>query len=397
MLRKIDNKRGIDLWTERALVSRFLGAPAVWEERGKVAIVLVSQDGVIWGFDSQKGYAFYWENRDAARKATLSSTPVIIDINSDGLDDIVVAFEEIGVVIIDGKALSDRWNELFTPATNTELDMGVLRAPIEGLMPFIAAKDLDSNSLPDVVVCTERQLLTYEWDAGKQKLSPKKSFPTKAAITAPPCLGDVDGDGNVEIVEACSVGAYLFDTFRNEGKEITNETPKGDIVLSDLNHNGVPDVIVTSQGELKAFDLTKEGEPKLILQEQIVQRDDQATSLVIGDVGGDRTLDVVLGARSGRGLLYSLNTKYSLLSWFPFFSPKTWTMERGNLQRTGSFQKGCYERLADRSEHIPFRKLFLSFSVQMQFILIAVIGVITVFIGNLFSLAVEKSLRFYWF
>jgi M6 family metalloprotease-like protein len=125
--------------------------------------------------------------------------------------------------------------------------------------------DLNRNDILDVVVVSAVEGVIYAWD---KELSPLPGFPvwTRDWVSSQPALGDIDGDGYLEIVVASNNKIYAYNyngTIADNFPIIVDQAnPVGWIksspVLVDVDDDGISDIVVGTQ-ENKIYAFNKEG------------------------------------------------------------------------------------------------------------------------------------------
>lgn len=126
-----------------------------------------------------------------------------------------------------------------------------------------------------------------------------------ASDTRSIALADVDGDGALDVVagnhEQQNV-IYLGDGNGGFGDAAgtidfgTGSDATLAVAAGDLNGDGAPDLVVANEVEANVVYLSDRASPPAFVRERSFGHgDDHSTSLALGDVNGDGTLDVVVG------------------------------------------------------------------------------------------------------
>jgi hypothetical protein len=251
------------------------------------------------------------------------------DLNGDGLPDVVGADDQAGKIGVylnaGGGVLSavvpyDVRTEVFKVALadvdgDGHLDVigaaydslvvllnagdGTLRAPVFYQTGYgnysIAVSDFDGDGHPDVALGNwgDRRRVDVFRNAGDGTFLPPESFFDEGAaeITA----ADLDADGRMDLVVASSagLGVHLLwnagTTFLQAGFSPAPFTPY-DLVLGDVDGDGTLDVVAVDYASGKGAVLRGAGDGTFTL----VQRFD-ASGIVVGDLDGDGDIDVVAG------------------------------------------------------------------------------------------------------
>ncbi len=180
----------------------------------------------ILALDGRTGFEI-WNFNDL--EGEVDSAPVGYDVNNDGIEDVIVNGIDGYVYVIDGKT---GW--------------GLWKRKIFGIpagSPVVA--DLDGDGLDDIITLTKNGILTAFSNSGKRLFT--LNFDSKFII--PPSAGDIDKNGKVDIVLMDTKGRV----FAIEGKtrrrlwmfETEETTSFGRIALADVNMDKALDVILS--------------------------------------------------------------------------------------------------------------------------------------------------------
>eukprot|EP00741_Cyanophora_paradoxa_P017524 tig00020996_g16928.t1 len=195
-------------------------------------------------------------------------TPLIADVDGDGSDELVLAVS----FYFDREHYAD-------PARAKELDPGLqLTKYVAG---GIAVLDLATGKL--------------KWLEHLDLTTDETQY--RAYMYSSPSVGDVDGDGRVEVVVGTSAGwLYALDGAgkTKPGFPIEMAEIQGQVTLADLNADGALELIaVDSRGNVAVFN----GRGEELWDRRLIGLAAQPPS--VGDVDGDGVLDVVVGTDSG--------------------------------------------------------------------------------------------------
>ncbi|MCZ6677955.1 MAG: FG-GAP-like repeat-containing protein, partial [Candidatus Poribacteria bacterium] len=155
------------------------------EGDGDIEIVVGGESIYIWGHDGEFMDLFGFRR---AHETAYTSAPVLADLDGDGdLEIIAGSFQRrVEIWHHDGWRFGDwptqmNWDSNSTPAIG----------------------DLDGDGMPEIVMTADTTGLVYAWHTDGSLL---EGWPvtTLDAITASPLLADVNGDGTIEVILATS-------------------------------------------------------------------------------------------------------------------------------------------------------------------------------------------------
>lgn len=277
--------------------------------------------------------------------ATISNIQIsAYDMDGDGKPDIVVTSGDQGTGIALYRNTSYPGQLSFYAGTDIEV----------GPRNNILIADFNGDGLPDILLPSdgygEADVLKNQSSPGTFSFWP--AFGVGPALTNPIALGDIDGDGLIDIVTIDSVANKLY-VLRNTSNNlyagsIDFYTPVGfytghrpiNVSVSDLDGDGMPDIAVTCAGDSTISVFKNQSSAGNI---QMAARLDfatpsQADNLVIGDVDGDGKNDLLF-AVSGQSIMTLLNKidpTPLITSFTPTFGVSGATINITGLNFTGA-------------------------------------------------------------
>jgi len=318
---------------------------------GKVEVVLGG------GNNSNKLYVFnndgsYYQNSPFVGNSADDGFvgPVAVgDINGDGKLDIVAGSKKyLHAVSFDGSELPS-W-----PAT---VELGQ-ETPVYGA---ISLADVNGDGELEIF-CTRTDMVLHAFDSQGKAMSGWPSEQYTINLRNPASFGDIDNDGNLEIITKAFGMAHAF---KYDGTRATNwpvyfnvgvpthSAGNWDALLADIDGDGVPEVISTAfnagsgdaatSGKLFVW----KGDGTLVSGYPVELEGVPNSGITMTDFEGDGHAHLIYGSKDGKIYIMDLGPN----TYHPESSP--WMAPRHDNQRTGNYHWGRPSAIRDEKSPVP--------------------------------------------
>ena len=238
--------------------------------------------------------------RNFGTGADQTTSVTVGDVNGDGHLDIVTGNpqQQNVVYLNDGDGAFDTTSRPFGAGTDRTLS--------------VAVGDVNGDGHLDIVTGNDGQNVVYLNDGDGAFDTTSRPFGTGADYTASVAVGDVNGDGHLDIVTGnwnrqqnvvyLNDGEGAFDTTsRNFG---TGADDTGSVAVGDVNGDGHLD-LVTGNSQQQNVVYLNDGDGAFdTASRNFGTGADQTTSVTVGDVNGDGHLDIVTGNVLEQNMVY---------------------------------------------------------------------------------------------
>ncbi len=258
-----------------------------------------------------------------------ANSPTVGDIDGDGDLDVIVGNDRMFAWQFDGQEVVDGDSQALT--------WGVLSSLGDDFIGASALANFDGTPGLEIAAAAYTSKQMFIFDGAGQPL-PGWPQPTVDLVRANVAIGDLDGDGDFEVV-AIDQEAYLY-AWHHDGTEVvdgdanpathgvlrrfpdTNQWQYQSAALADIDSDGKDEVIVATQDKklyvLNEAGLDEPAWPRTLLNFA-------GGGVAVGDIDANGDLEIVVTTRN-TGETYALNHNNTVMwqRWLPcqlFFNP----------------------------------------------------------------------------
>ncbi|MBI4454872.1 MAG: VCBS repeat-containing protein [Acidobacteria bacterium] len=259
----------------------------------------------------------------AGQNDVVNSTPALVDINNDGKLEIFVGSGDGFVYAFDSQGIPLPGWPQFTGVSIGDGNYGVFSSP--------AVADMDGNGLFEVIVGAFSHLI-YVWSAETGAVFPGWPFNNGDTVWSSPAVADLNRDGKLEIViggDSTVPRGGVLRVFRYNGEQLSgwpqyiDQIFQSSPAIGDIDGDGQSEIVIGTglyygasapetryPGEyLNAYEISGinvSGWP-VSLSDSVLSTDNRVfASPALADVDGDGKLETFVGDQSG--YLYCINS-----------------------------------------------------------------------------------------
>ncbi len=264
---------------------------------GKLEVVVHAWDGKVYAFNGDGSLVPGWPTESSFFSWGEISSPALGDIDGDGKLEIVVGKQ--GWDTLSGNLYAFNGDGSLVPGWPTLPEVSIVSSPVLG--------DIDDDGALEVIVSAlfnpEGNVYAFNGDGSLVPGWPvMTNHMMPEIIYSSPALGDIDGDGKLEIVVGsgdCWESGRV-NAFNGDGSVVVGwwpvEIERGVVsspALADIDRNGVLDVIVGScDNKTYAFN----GNGSLLSGWPVNTGGEIYSSPALGDIDKDRSLEMIIGS-----------------------------------------------------------------------------------------------------
>jgi FG-GAP-like repeat/FG-GAP repeat len=248
------------------------------------------------------------------------------DLNGDGALDIVVGY---GYFAGHSQQNVVYWNNgTGSFATSTPFGTGSedTRSVVVG--------DLNGDGALDIVVGNFYQQNAIYWNNGAGDFTQSTPFGTGPDWTESVAVGDLNGDGALDIVVGSGYNLENWEqdaVYWNDGVgDFTQSTPFGDgykwtrgVMVGDLNGDGALDIVIGNNGQDTVY--WNDGAGNFATTTPFGTGSEDTRSVAVGDLNGDGALDIIVGNWQAQNAVYWNSGAGNFIQSTSFGDVSKWT------------------------------------------------------------------------
>jgi outer membrane protein assembly factor BamB len=280
-------------------------------------VVIPSIEGLLYVLDKEGDVIWkYKVLRATNRIAEIETTPVIADVNGDGNLDVVFAASDGNVYALDGESGMELWHsdlrqyfkKLWFFKSELRHGINIISSPAMG--------DINGDGLLEIVIAPRSMgnlrskiFALRAYDGGLIWSYELEGFETDST----PSLADLNGDGKIEVIigsgESLDEGGdkNLYVLSGEDGTLVWKYQAGGGLdsspIITDVDSDGSSEIIIGSLADGSVYALKGDGS----LLWKFRTRDQVYSTAAIADVDGDYKLEVIVGSTDHN--LYILDGK----------------------------------------------------------------------------------------
>jgi len=309
--------------------SGFHNAPAVGDvdNDGQVEVVVATcNDSRVYILNSLTGEMETMFTIDES--IALYNSPALGDINGDGDLEIVLPTFDNG--------LGDHNGKLYAWEIKNDEWQTINNSPfiIEGASynhSTVALADLDGDNYLEIILGGGNTDKLYVFDteptypSGSMRLSLKWEFSAGADVNSSSAIGDIDNDGNLEIVfTSANDKLWVLDKNGNiktgwtDGKYINTEgwsDRTSSPALGDIDDDGFLEIVISGVDSVYIFEHDGSRKSPWPIPWDNGSSNHSVCSPVIGDIDGDGDMEIVIGSANYYVYAWHVESGEAVIGW----------------------------------------------------------------------------------
>ncbi len=216
-----------------------------------------------------------WRYHDSTFLTIFTTSPAVADLDGDGIPEIIAPLDIAGKLKVINNKGGNIWSQ----------QLGYSYSPV-------AIADVVEDDDPELIVCVDKFVYCFSGNGAE-----KWKFPTREYIIQAPVVGDLNGDGNQKII-VVSDRLYCLDS---SGEPLWNTTLNHSIrqsppSLGDIDGDGTLEILIgDSSGNLYCLDSAGEQVWAIPVGDAIT------TTPNLCDLEGDGTPEIIISSSHKTG------------------------------------------------------------------------------------------------